>query len=53
MKGLKAKYDQVDSDMEEYLEEEEGAALDQDDTYGEEFVTATDIDAPPAKKQKK
>ncbi|CAH02941.1 rRNA-binding ribosome biosynthesis protein RPF2 [Kluyveromyces lactis] len=55
MKGLKAKYDQVDSDMEEYLEEVEGD-LDQenvDDTYGEEFVTATDIDAPPAKKQKK
>ncbi|CDO91882.1 unnamed protein product [Kluyveromyces dobzhanskii CBS 2104] len=55
MKGLKAKFDQVDPDMEEYLDQDEGA-LEQDnvdDTYGEEFVTATDIDAPPAKKQKK
>lgn len=49
MKGLKAKFDQHDSDMEDYLH---GNEEDVDDTYGEEFVTATDIEEPPSKKQK-
>lgn len=50
LKGLKAKYDQKDEAMEEYLNADEENL---DDTFGEEFVTATDIDAPPSKKQKK
>ncbi|AAS52135.1 ADR215Cp [Eremothecium gossypii ATCC 10895] len=50
MKGLKSKYDQVDAEEEEYLKDEE-TYLD-DDSYGDDFVTATDIE-PPAKKQRK
>lgn len=63
LKGLKSKFDQITDDgaeMEEYMNDEEedinqtgeDAA---DDTYGEDFVTATDIEVaePPSKRQKK
>ncbi|SCU77618.1 LADA_0A01354g1_1 [Lachancea dasiensis] len=57
MKGLKAKFDQnnVDSETEEYLEDaEEGIQNGAEESYGEDFVTATDIDVgPPAKRMKK
>lgn len=53
MKGLKAKFDQVDTATEDYLNDSENEL--NDDTYGEDYVTATDIevDEPVSKKQKK
>ncbi|SCV03663.1 LAMI_0H09956g1_1 [Lachancea mirantina] len=48
LKGLKSKFDQngADSETENYINE--------DESYGEDFVTATDIEvAPPAKRSKK
>lgn len=46
-----------ENDMEEYLEDDEEAlnkeTNSEEDTYGEEFVTAEDIEEPSAKRQKK
>ena len=68
MKGLKSKFDQIEADdgeeegdMEEYINDDEGELNElneetaADDTYGEDFVTATDIEIPepPSKRQKK
>lgn len=67
MKGLKSKFDQLDAaddqdDVEEYLNDDEEelktnaiANEEGDDTYGEDFVTATDIEIaePAAKRQRK
>ncbi|GAV51933.1 hypothetical protein ZYGR_0AF04050 [Zygosaccharomyces rouxii] len=66
MKGLKSRFDQdqEDDDVEEYLDDDEeelnnGEELrnesdnSEEDTYGEEFVTAEDIDEPATKRQKK
>lgn len=63
MKGLKSKFDQTgDDDVEEYINDEEEelnreirGKEDGDDTYGEDYVTATEIevDEPVAKRQKK
>ncbi|AET39127.1 rRNA-binding ribosome biosynthesis protein RPF2 Ecym_4046 [Eremothecium cymbalariae DBVPG len=50
MKGLKAKYDQVDSETEAYINEDEHHL--NDDSYGEDYVTASEIE-PPSKKHKK
>ncbi|SCU85424.1 LAME_0D01288g1_1 [Lachancea meyersii CBS 8951] len=57
MKGLKSKFDQteVDSETEEYMNDEEGDLQGgAEESYGEDFVTANDIDVePPAKRMKK
>lgn len=57
MKGLKSRFDQEENDMEEYLDDNEEAlnndSSSEEDTYGEEFVTAEDIDEPSTKRQKK
>ncbi|EDO19544.1 hypothetical protein Kpol_1018p76 [Vanderwaltozyma polyspora DSM 70294] len=61
MKGLKSRFDQIDPEEEDYLNdsEEELNAHNNDDTYGEDFVTAnddddgTDADKHTAKKQKR
>ncbi|AMD21227.1 HEL053Wp [Eremothecium sinecaudum] len=49
MKGLKSKYDQIDAEVESYMENDE--ELLNDDSYGEDFVTASEIE-PPTKKHK-
>ncbi|KAL3233557.1 Ribosome biogenesis protein RPF2 [Nakaseomyces bracarensis] len=61
MKGLKSKFDQdgdEEGDEEDYLNDSEGDLngdiSEQEDTFGEDFVTADDIDEEPApKKQRK
>ncbi|CCD25366.1 rRNA-binding ribosome biosynthesis protein RPF2 NDAI_0F00470 [Naumovozyma dairenensis CBS 421] len=64
MKGLKSKFDQLGSNEEEYLNDDEAYLNEQDgeendaagDSYGEDFVTADDIEeneGPVSKKQKK
>ncbi|QLQ81993.1 hypothetical protein HG537_0G02470 [Torulaspora globosa] len=63
MKGLKSRFDQDDQEMEDYINDNEEDLNNvkrnndevDDDTYGEDFVTAPDIeeDQPAPKKQKK
>lgn len=63
MKGLKSRFDQDDQEMEDYMNDNEEELNNvkrdndevDDDTYGEDFVTAPDIeeDQPAPKKQKK
>lgn len=56
MKGLKAKFDQTgaDSETEDYLNDDEEELQGAEESYGEDFVTANDIDVePPAKRMKK
>lgn len=56
MKGLKSRFDQtsVESDTENYLNDEEQELQGAEESYGEDFVTANDIDVePPAKRMKK
>ncbi|SCU85525.1 LAFA_0D16182g1_1 [Lachancea sp. 'fantastica'] len=57
MKGLKAKFDQsqLDSETEDYVnEDEEDLQGGAEESYGEDFVTANDIDVePPTKKARK
>lgn len=56
LKGLKSKYDQnsVNSETEDYVNDNEEHLRSVDESYGEDFVTATDIEAePPTKRQKK
>lgn len=59
MKGLKSKFDQVDDDEEDYLNDSEedlqGSMSEHEDTFGEDFVTADEIDEnqPASKKQRR
>ncbi|CEP60734.1 rRNA-binding ribosome biosynthesis protein RPF2 LALA0_S01e17744g [Lachancea lanzarotensis] len=57
MKGLKSKFDQteLDSETEDYVnEDEEDLQGGAEESYGEDFVTANDIDVePPTKKARK
>lgn len=56
MKGLKSKFDQnpIDSETEDYLNDDEDHLNDEGESFGEDFVTATDIEVgPPTKRQKK
>lgn len=62
MKGLKSKFDQTDNDVEDYINDDEeelnkeiNGKEEGDDTYGEDYVTATEIEEeePAAKRHKK
>lgn len=52
MKGLKSRFDQLDKETNSYLKDDEQCLY--DESYGEDFVTANDIELePPSKRQKK